>query len=605
MLFNRGEWGIQADLEFLMQPMAKKSIPNDYLHTILSYLSRYRMLALPGLAVMILIALGQLAGPYILKQIIDIAVPKSDTRLLLVYAFAFLGIVSITGLLSYIGMMLLARLGLSIVTLIKQDIFSHLLKLPMSFFDTHPVGELMSRTETDTERVRDMFSTLGANLIVNVLTMIGIFVVSFAMVPQLAVIMAGVSVLLLIFLIVFFSKIFSKYEKARSFYAAIAAKVAEFIQGIEVLKAYGRTGWAEAELDASAKQRVSLEVRISLTEYTMMSVLQSLIGPLFIVALLLLYAPKVFTGTMTLGTVLLFVEYGARLLRPIAEIAESLRSLQQARTSLSRIRKIMALPEEPNRGTGKIPHLDQEIHFDHVWFAYEGDEWILKDLSFVIPKGSFAAIVGASGSGKSTIISLLCGFAHPQKGHIFIDGVALDEIDIVAWRTQIGLVLQESFLFPVSVLENTRLYREEITEAKVREAISVVHIDKAIDALPEGLATNLWERGGNLSSGERQLVSFARALAANPQLILLDEATSNVDMRTEKHIKESMDALRRGRTMIVVAHRLSSVLSADRIFFLSGGRLIAEGTHESLYQSLPEYRLLVDQQFPARKRAHA
>ncbi|MEN6499869.1 MAG: ABC transporter ATP-binding protein, partial [Rectinema sp.] len=360
-----------------------------------------------------------------------------------------------------------------------------------------------------------------------------------------------------------------------------------------------------AELDASAKQRVSLEVRISLTEYTMMSVLQSLIGPLFIVALLLLYAPKVFTGTMTLGTVLLFVEYGARLLRPIAEIAESLRSLQQARTSLSRIRKIMALPEEPNRGTGKIPRLDREIRFDHVWFAYEGDAWILKDLSFVIPKGSFAAIVGASGSGKSTIISLLCGFAHPQKGHIFIDGVALSELDIVAWRKQIGLVLQESFLFPISVLENTRLYREEISEAKVREAISVVHIDKAIDALPEGLATNLWERGGNLSSGERQLVSFARALAANPQLILLDEATSNVDMRTEKHIKESMDVLRRGRTMIVVAHRLSSVLSADRIFFLSGGRLIAEGTHESLYQSLPEYRLLVDQQFPAKKKAHA
>jgi ATP-binding cassette subfamily B protein len=315
--------------------MTKKSVQNDYLRTILGYLSRYRMLALPGLAVMILIALGQLAGPYILKQIIDVAVPKENTGLLLTYAFAFLGIVSVTGLLSYVGMMLLARLGLSIVTLIKQDLFSHLLKLPMSFFDKHPVGELMSRTETDTERVRDMFSNLGANLIVNVLTMIGIFVVTFVLVPRLALIMAGVSVLLLTFLIVFFSKIFSMYEKARSFYAAIVAKVTEFIQGIEVLKAYGRTGWAEAELDVGAKQRVSLEVRISLIEYTMMSVLESLIGPLFIVALLLLYAPKVLTGTMTLGMILLFVEYGARLLRPIAEIAESLRSLQQARTSLS------------------------------------------------------------------------------------------------------------------------------------------------------------------------------------------------------------------------------------------------------------------------------
>jgi len=585
--------------------MTKKSVQNDYLRTILGYLSRYRMLALPGLAVMILIALGQLAGPYILKQIIDVAVPKENTGLLLTYAFAFLGIVSVTGLLSYVGMMLLARLGLSIVTLIKQDLFSHLLKLPMSFFDKHPVGELMSRTETDTERVRDMFSNLGANLIVNVLTMIGIFVVTFVLVPRLALIMAGVSVLLLTFLIVFFSKIFSMYEKARSFYAAIVAKVTEFIQGIEVLKAYGRTGWAEAELDVGAKQRVSLEVRISLIEYTMMSVLESLIGPLFIVALLLLYAPQVLRGTMTLGMILLFVEYGARLLRPIAEIAESLRSLQQARTSLSRIRKIMAIPEEPNRGSGKPPSLDHEIRFDHVWFAYEGEEWILRDLSFVIPKGSFAAIVGASGSGKSTTISLICGFAHPQKGHILIDGVPLDEIDISAWRKHIGLVLQESFLFPVSVLENTRLYHEEISEAEVREAISVVHVDSAIDALPEGLATNLWERGGNLSSGERQLVSFARALAADPELILLDEATSNVDMTTEKHIKESMDILRKGRTMIVVAHRLSSVLRADTIFFLSGGQLIAEGTHESLYQNLPAYRLLVDQQFPARKRAHA
>jgi len=585
--------------------MTKKSNKSDYLSTILGYLSRYRMLALPGIGVMILITLGQLAGPYILKQIIDVAVPKENTELLLTYAFAFLGIVSVTGALSYIGMILLARLGLSIVTLIKQDIFSHLLKLPMSFFDAHPVGELMSRTETDTERVRDMFSNLGANLIVNVLTMIGIFAVTFALVPKLALIMVGVSVMLLAILVAFFAKIFPMYEKARAMYAGIAAKVTEFVQGIEVLKAYGRTRWAETQLDGQARQKVSLEVKISIIEYSMMSALNALIGPLFIVALLLLYAPKVFMGTMTLGTILLFVEYGARLLRPIAEIAESLRSLQQARTSLSRIRKIMATPEEANRGSGLTPTFEHEIRFDHVWFAYEDEDWILRDLSFVIPKGSFAAIVGASGSGKSTTISLICGFAHPQKGRILIDGMPLDEIDIDSWRRQLGLVLQESFLFPVSVLENTRLYRDEISEDRVRSALEVVHADKTVASLSEGLATNLWERGGNLSSGERQLISFARALAVDPRLILLDEATSNVDMTTEKHIKESMDALRRGRTMIVVAHRLSSILKADKIFFLCGGRLMAEGTHEGLYRDLPEYRLLVDQQFPAGKKVHA
>jgi ATP-binding cassette subfamily B protein len=587
------------------QLMTNQPAKNDYLRTILSYLSRYRMLALPGIGVMILIAMGQLAGPYILKQIIDVAVPKEDTSLLLGYAFAFVAIVSVTGALSYVGMMLLARLGLSIVTLIKQDIFSHLLKLPASCFDSHPVGELKSRTETDTERVRDMFSNLGANLIVNVLTMLGIFAVTFALVPKLALIMFGVSVTLLAVMIVFFSKIFPMYEKARSLYAGIAAKVAEFVQGIEVLKAYGRTGWAEAQLDAAAKQKVALDVRISLIEYSMMSALNALIGPLFIVALLLLYAPKVLAGTMTLGMILLFVEYGARLLRPIAEIAESLRSMQQARTSLSRIRKLMATEEEPNRGTGKAPSLQHEIRFDHVWFAYNDEDWVLRDLTFTIPKGSFAAIVGASGSGKSTTIGLICGFMHPQKGCIRIDGTPLDEIDIVAWRKKIGLVLQEAYLFPGSVLENTRLYHDEIDEKTVWSAISMVHANEAIDSLSEGLSTNLWERGGNLSSGERQLISFARALTMNPELILLDEATSNVDMATEKRIKESMEVLRKGRTMVVVAHRLSSILKANTIFFLSEGRLIAQGSHESLYENLLVYRQLVDQQFPAGKGGRA
>lgn len=572
-----------------------------YQRTILQYLARYRLLAIPGMVVMLLITAGQLAGPYILKLIIDNAVPRGDLGLLLQYALAFLGIVTLTGVLSYFGQLLLARLGLSIVTLIKEDLFNHLLKLPVSYFDQHPVGELMARTENDTERVRELFSTLGVSLLVNFLTMLGIFVVTFTIVPMLALVMLGVAVVLFVLLSVFFAKIFPLYDQSRSLYAMVNARVTEFIQGVEVLKAFGRRRWAEARLDETGQRKMRNDVRISLFEYSAMSALNALVGPLFIVALLLLYAPEVIGGAMTLGTLLLFVEYGARLLRPIAEIAESLRSLQQARTSLRRICSIMALPEEAHRGEGDRPDFQHDLVFDHVWFAYRDEDWILKDLSFSIPKGSFTAIVGPSGSGKSTIISLLCAFAHPQRGAILVDGRPLREADVLAWRRKIGLVLQEPYLFPGELLENIRLYNRDIPEQKVQKALERVHASHIVASLPDGLAANLWERGGNLSAGERQLMSFARALAADPELIILDEATSNVDMHTEERIKESIGVLRQGRTMVVVAHRLSSILEADRILFLREGRLIAEGTHAELYAALPEYRTLVDQQFPSNR----
>lgn len=299
----------------------------NYGKRLASYVARYKKYAVPGLAAMVVISLGRIAQPLILKEIIDKAVPASDTGLLLRYALAYLGIVAAVGGLNYAGNILMAKLGLSIVTLIKEDLFAHLLTLPVSYFDAHPVGELMSRTENDTEKVRDLFSSLGVTFIVNILMMAGMFAVTLALAPTLALIMLGVVIVFLAILLFFFGKLLNLYDASRGLYAKIMAKVTEFVQGMEIVRVFDRQAWAMESLDETGRTKQRNDVKVSIFEYSAMSALDSLAGPLFIVALILLYAPRVLAGGMTLGTLLLFFEYGASLLRPVVEIAESIRRM--------------------------------------------------------------------------------------------------------------------------------------------------------------------------------------------------------------------------------------------------------------------------------------
>ena len=568
-----------------------------YRKRLISYVGRHKRYALPGLAVMTVISLGRVVQPLILREIVDKAVPRGDTSLLLRYALAYLSVIVISSGLTYAGNMLTARLGLSVVTRIKEDLFAHLLRLPVSYFDAHPVGELMSRTENDTEKVRDVFSSLGVTFIVSVLMMAGMFAVTFVLAPALALAMLGVVAVFLVVLLYFFNKLLGLYEASRGLYAKILAKVTEFVQGMEIVRVFDRKAWAMESLDLTGRAKRRNDVKVSLFEFSAMSAIDSLVGPLFIVGLILLYAPRVLSGGMSLGTLLLFFEYGASLLRPVAEIAECIRRMQQARISFGRITSIMSLPEEAGLENEEEAAFGKEIRFEHVWFAYKDEDWVLKDLSFSIPRGSLTAVVGSSGSGKSTTVGLLCGFYRPLKGSITIDGRPLESLDLRSWREKIGLVLQDVYLFPGSVLENVRVYNDEVAEESVAKALESVRASGMIRTLPSGLQTNLWERGGNLSAGEKQLLAFARALAADPELVILDEATSNIDMDTEEKIRLSLDILLEGRTALIVAHRLSSVLHADQILFFREGRIVARGSHSELLANLPEYRRLVEQQF--------
>ena len=581
-----------------------------------TYFAEYKGLFATGFLAMLAVTACSLGGPLILRRIIDSSVPAGDVADMLRWALAYLALVVVSGVITYVEMIVIARLGLNIVTGIKKEMFSHLLTLPVSHFDAHPVGELMARTESDCEKVKELFSRAGISLAVSFLLLAGMLAVCFVLEPSVTIWIALCLPFLVAFVIAFYDRLRPLYDKSRRLWAGITASVTEYIQGVEVLKAFGRVRWAEDALDALAREKRSIDIRAGLLEIAAMSALGFAIGPLFMSAVTVLVAPKILSGAMTIGTLMVFLDYGARLFEPVMGIAENVRGIQQARVALKRIESILSLPPEPGAVRGEArssgrpasnpaagPHagpgvaFERSIEFRNVWFAYKGEEWVLEDVSFVVPRGSTVALVGPSGSGKTTAVSLLCRFYRPQRGQILVDGRPLEELDLASWRRMIGLVLQDSFLFPGPVLENVRVYDDGLGEDRVRAALETVHAADFVDRLPEGAATEIRERGSNISAGEKQLLSFARAVAFGPRIVVLDEATASIDVKTERKIREGMAELLSGRTAVIVAHRLSSVMSADEILYFKDGRIAARGRHGELMAAFEDYAQLVRLQF--------
>ncbi|MBN1518641.1 MAG: ABC transporter ATP-binding protein [Spirochaetales bacterium] len=580
-----------------MKRHAQLPKPRGSLSRFLGYMAPYWGLFAAGTVAMLAATGAKLALPLILQQVIDKAIPAGDMSLMLRYALSYLGLIAFMAVGTYFQTMLIVRLGLSVVTKIKEDLFSHLLTLPVSYFDKHQVGELMARVENDTEKAKNIFSETGVMLISNVAYFVGVFLVLFSKNPNAT----GVMLIPLPFLMFAFIFVFDKlrplYEKARKTYAKITAVATEFVQGIEVLQAFNRTEHASRRLEEASKEKRDVEIKAGLVEYSFMGVLRFMAGTLFLVLIIRLIAPGIFQGALTVGALLVFIEYGMTLFEPLFSIGENIRGIQQARVALGRVFGIMDELPEP-KGSGASPSFSQEIEFRNVSFSYKDGEPVLDNVSFTVKKGQTLALVGASGSGKTTTVSLLCRFYPIGSGTILVDGRDLTEIDLHAWRRTIGLVLQDVYLFPGTILENVRVYDDAIHEPDVFAALKTVHAADFVRRLPNDVRTSLHERGSNLSMGEKQLLSFARAVAFDADIVIMDEATASVDVATERRIQKSMADMLKGRTAIIVAHRLSSILKADKILFFKDGRIIAQGTHEELLSSLPEYGELVRLQFP-------
>lgn len=550
-----------------------------------------------GLFAMLVTSGLRLLNPLILAQIIDHSIPEKNMAQMYHYGLIFVVVVLLSGLLSYLQILLLSRLGIKVITKFKGDVFKHLLKLPIPWFNKQPVGELIARVESDSERVKALFSDLSITIIGNVLFFLGVFIVLFVRDWRITIYILPMIIVCIIaysYLIKYLSKF---YRQIRERYANLTAKLTDYVQGMPVIQALNQQQRVIKDVETASAQKKALEARTQIIEYGSQSVFMFITNVLFVIVIIMISAPRIIAGAITIGTLIVFIQYIYQLIWPLMNISENIMQIQRSFVSLKRILELTELPTEEEEFTGhRLPVFDHEIRFENVWFAYKDDEWVLKDVSFSIPKGKKIALVGASGSGKTTTVSLLCSFYSVQKGRITIDGVPLTELDFRAWRSKIGLILQDVFLFPGSILENVRVYNDLVPVAKVKDAISIVQLNDFIANLEHGLDSELSERGQNISQGEKQLISFARALAFSPEIIIMDEATASIDPQTEAKIQRTMEQVFANKTAVVVAHRLTSVLDADEILYFSGGEITHRGTHSELMQSSPAYRKLVELQ---------
>ena len=554
--------------------------------------------------VLLVVSVGaELAGPLVLMHLIDTDIGVGTgggsrdgiIRSAVLYAALFL----VGTLANYAQLVVLAKLGLAIVTRLKSAVFHHVLGLSMEFFDKNSPGRLLARVESDSERLQALFSDVAIGVLRTFVLLVGALCVMFASDWKVTLAVVCVAVPIAAGTIVWFRWMRGLYRSVRTMVARITGFVSEYVQGIPVIQAFGYEDRALARLAALNTDKLKTERRASFYEYGLWGVLNS-VEVFAVIFLLYLASGRLLGAAMTVGTLVLFVEYTRRIFRPLAEFSEQLGGIQRAFASADRVFSVLDTPSrtpDPAGTAAEVPAVWREVTFENVSFVYDGGARAVDDVTFRIRRGERIALVGLSGGGKTTLTNLLLRFYDPTGGRIAVDGRDLREFPQRAWRARIGLVLQDIHLFPGTVGENLRALVDDVDEAAIVRAARTVGADEVIARLPGGLEAPLTEGGANLSMGERQLLSFARALVHDPDLLVLDEATSSVDPGTERRLQASMDRLLAGRTSLVIAHRLATVVNAHRILVMHGGRLVEEGTHADLYARRGIYRDLFDLQF--------
>ncbi|MFL5386216.1 MAG: ABC transporter ATP-binding protein [Longimicrobiaceae bacterium] len=571
------------------------------LRRLVSYLHPYRL----GVAVAVLLLLAAAAaetvGPLLTQRALDEAIPRGDLGYLGLLVALYGGSVVLAAAIQFAQTLLTTWLAQHVMYDLRVQVFTRLQHLSLRYFDQNPVGRLMTRVTNDVEALNEAFSSGIVTAFGDVFTLVFILAAMLRLNWRLALVTFTVLPFVFAAAFVFRGLIRRAFRDIRVRLARINAYLQEHLSGVRVVQLFGRERETMDRFAAINRDHLHAHLR-SITWYALFFPTIEVLTAVAMALILWYGGWQSLGGAVSVGVVAAFLQYTRRFFRPIQDLSEKYNLLQAALAAAERV--FALLDTEPEITDPADPlHLPVpgrgEIEFRDVWFRYGGDEgeWVLRGVSFAARQGERVAIVGATGAGKSTIINLLMRFYEPGKGEILLDGVPIHRVPVAELRGRIGLVLQDVFLFSEDVRRNIRLGREDIGDDRVHEASRRVGLEPFVARLPSGYAHPLGERGTQLSVGERQLVSFARALAFDPGVLVLDEATSSVDSELEARIEEALRELMRGRTSLVIAHRLSTVQGADEILVLHQGEIRERGTHAQLLARGGLYARLYELQF--------
>jgi len=542
------------------------------------YLSKFYWL----IVLTVLLAFLSPARPYLIQITIDKYVALSNFGGLVNMTLLLVGLIIVTAIIQYLHTYLSGWLGQFIVRDIRVKLFKHLQTLRLRFFDKTPIGRLVTRNVSDVETLSDVFSEGLAAIIGDLLQILVILVMMFAISWKLTLVSLSTLPLLIISTYVFKEKVKVAFNEVRTAVSNLNSFVQEHITGMNIVQIFNSEEREYKKFKEINEEHRKSNIR-SVLYYSIYFPVAEVIQAAGIGLVVWYGAKGVISDELTLGVLVSFIMYIQMFFRPIRMIADRFNTLQMGIVSSNRILDLLDSKDHiPNNGTFAPHSLKGDVRFENVWFAYNDDEYVLKNINLEVKAGETMAMVGATGAGKSSVINLLSRFYEINKGSILVDGVDVRDYDLNALRLNIGVVLQDVFLFSGSIINNITLGNPDIPRSKVIEAAELVGAREFIERLPGGFDYNVMERGATLSVGQRQLISFVRAMVYDPKIIVLDEATSSVDTETEELIQNAIDKLMKGRTSIVIAHRLSTIQKADKIVVLEKGEVMEEGSHESL-----------------------
>lgn len=591
-----------------------KKIDKNIAKRLLKYAKPYIWQFVLAIAIIFVIVAVELYQPVLIGDVVDKFLSRysgtqantvdagitqqSNIQGVIKISLVYLSTVAVVFVLGYAQAMILAHAGQKIIYNIRMEIFNHLNALSISFFNKNPIGRLVTRVTNDTEALNEMYTSVIVNILKSLFVLIGVVITMFKYNVKLSLLTFTVIPFIAVFTFVFESASKKIYREIRSKISALNAFISEHVSGMKIVQIFAVENeiFHKFKSENEKLRKENIKQLFAFSIYNPTNYLMNITA----ISILLWFGGKmVMEGVVSIGTIVVFQRYISKFFEPIQELAEQLNVVQSAMAASERIFGLMdEVPEVmDSENAVEVESFKGSIEFRNVWFSYKEDEWILKDVSFKVNPGESVAFVGATGAGKTTIQNLICRYYDIQRGDIFIDGINIKDIKVSDLRKNIGQMLQDVFLFSGDIKSNIRLQNDTITDEEIIEASKYVNAHNFISKLPNQYDEHVIENGAAFSAGQRQLISFARTLAFKPDILILDEATANIDTETEVLIQDALKKLMKGRTTLIVAHRLSTVQNSSKIIVMHKGEIREEGTHQELLSNKGIYYKLYKLQY--------